>query len=148
MRNNRAVTLVALVITIIVLLILAGVSLAMLTGDSGILTNAEKAKKETTIANAQSAVQMAYMDIKTEVYAINAGVSDNEISYGKLQEIAEKYCYDAIDIWVDGGEVNGEIVTINVTITYEEDVLEPAIITYEKGGNPQVKLTGGERPTK
>ena len=41
MRNNKGVTLVALVITIIVLLILAGVSLAMLTGDSGILTNAD-----------------------------------------------------------------------------------------------------------
>ena len=44
MKNNKGVTLVALVITIIVLLILAGVALAMLTGDSGILTNAENAK--------------------------------------------------------------------------------------------------------
>ena len=36
--NNKGITLIALVITIIVLLILAGVSIAMLTGKNGILT--------------------------------------------------------------------------------------------------------------
>ncbi len=41
------ITLIALVITIIVLLILAGVSIAMLTGDHGILRQAEKAKEVT-----------------------------------------------------------------------------------------------------
>ena len=44
MRNQKGVTLIALVITIIVLLILAGVSIAMLTGDNGILTQAKSAK--------------------------------------------------------------------------------------------------------
>ena len=44
MRNQKGVTLIALVITIIVLLILAGVSIAMLTGDNGILTQANDAK--------------------------------------------------------------------------------------------------------
>ena len=34
-KNNRAITLIALVITIIVLLILAGVTIAMLTGENG-----------------------------------------------------------------------------------------------------------------
>ena len=47
-RNNTSgITLIALVITIIVLLILAGVSIAMLTGENGILTQAQKAKTET-----------------------------------------------------------------------------------------------------
>ena len=45
--NNRGITLIALVITIIVLLILAGVSISMLTGENGILTQANKAKKAT-----------------------------------------------------------------------------------------------------
>ena len=47
MREQKGITLIALVITIIVLLILAGVSIAMLTGDNGILTQAEKAETET-----------------------------------------------------------------------------------------------------
>ena len=46
-RNNKGITLIALVITIIVLLILAGVSIAMLTGDNGILTQAQNAKNRT-----------------------------------------------------------------------------------------------------
>ena len=45
--NQYGITLIALVITIIVLLILAGVSIAMLTGQNGILTQAQKAKTET-----------------------------------------------------------------------------------------------------
>ena len=51
-QRNRGITLIALVITIIVLLILAGVSIAMLTGENGILTQAQKAKTETENAQA------------------------------------------------------------------------------------------------
>ena len=49
-RKNRGITLIALVITIIVLLILAGVSIAMLTGNNGILTQAKLAKENTALA--------------------------------------------------------------------------------------------------
>ena len=50
-KEQKGITLVALVITIIVLLILAGVSLATLTGDNGILTQAARAKEETEAAS-------------------------------------------------------------------------------------------------
>ena len=50
MKKQRGITLIALVITIIVLLILAGVSIAMLTGNNGILSQAQKASEETKIA--------------------------------------------------------------------------------------------------
>ena len=50
MTNNKGITLIALVITIIVLLILAGVSIAMLTGQNGILTQASNSKDKTTAA--------------------------------------------------------------------------------------------------
>ena len=49
-EGEKGITLIALVITIIVLLILAGVSIAMLTGDNGILNQAQKAKNETEAA--------------------------------------------------------------------------------------------------
>ncbi len=51
-KNTEGITLIALVITIIVLLILAGVSIAMLTGQNGILTQAQRAKNETENAQA------------------------------------------------------------------------------------------------
>ncbi len=47
LKRNKGITLIALVITIIILLILASVSIAMLTGNNGILTQAQKAKNET-----------------------------------------------------------------------------------------------------
>jgi len=46
-ENRQGITLIALVITIVVLLILAGVSIAILTGQNGILTQAQNAKKAT-----------------------------------------------------------------------------------------------------
>ncbi len=46
MKNGKGITLIALVITIIVLLILVGVSIAMLTGEGGILGKANSAKTE------------------------------------------------------------------------------------------------------
>ena len=58
MRNQKGITLIALVITIIVLLILAGVSIAMLTGENGILTRANEAKEDTAVAEAVERINM------------------------------------------------------------------------------------------
>ena len=58
MKNNKGITLIALVITIIVLLILAGVSIAMLTGENGILTRANDSKIATTDAEVVEKVNM------------------------------------------------------------------------------------------
>ena len=52
-HKNSGITLIALVITIIVLLILAGVSIAMLTGENGVLTQAQNAKNRTAEAEAE-----------------------------------------------------------------------------------------------
>ncbi len=49
-KQENGITLIALVVTIIVLLILAGVSISMLTGQNGILTMALKAKADTEAA--------------------------------------------------------------------------------------------------
>ena len=57
-NQMRGITLIVLVITIIVLLILAGVSIATLTGENGILTRADNAKTETTKAEAREMIQL------------------------------------------------------------------------------------------
>ena len=44
MKNNKGITLIALIITIIVMLILAGVSINMVIGENGVITKAEEAK--------------------------------------------------------------------------------------------------------
>ena len=59
LRNQKGITLVALVITIIVLLILAGVTISMVLGQNGILNQANQAKAENQKANVEEQVQMA-----------------------------------------------------------------------------------------
>ena len=70
MRNQKGITLIALVITIIVLLILAGVSIAMLTGENGILNQATSAKYDTTKAEM---VERANMELNAAYSKILAG---------------------------------------------------------------------------
>ncbi len=63
--NNKGITLIALVITIIVLLILAGVTIATLTRQNGILTKASEASEKTETANEQEQVGLAYTAAKS-----------------------------------------------------------------------------------
>ena len=59
LRNKRGVTLLALVITIIVLLILAGITISAITGENGIIRNAGQAKEETEISEEKEIVEKA-----------------------------------------------------------------------------------------
>ena len=69
MRSQKGITLIALVITIIVLLILAGVSIAMLTGQNGILTRAGEAKDDTAKAEVVERINMELNAIYTDALA-------------------------------------------------------------------------------
>ena len=66
MKKQRGITLIALVITIIVLLILAGVSIATLTGKNGILTQASNAKEQSEIGEEKEAISIAWNGAMTE----------------------------------------------------------------------------------
>ena len=65
-KSTKGITLIALVVTIIILLILAGVSIAMLTGNNGVLTQGNRAKEETTVGHEKEAAQMAYAGAKAK----------------------------------------------------------------------------------
>lgn len=82
-KNDKGITLIALVITIIVLLILAGVSIATLTGDNGILTQAREAKEQTEKDAAKEKVEV---EVLTS-YRKN-GTLDNEKLKEKLESIS------------------------------------------------------------
>ena len=74
-KGKNGITLIALVITIIVLLILAGVTIATLTGDNGILTKAQNAKEK----NAQKTVE-EQINLAVQASRINEGlVIDKDI---------------------------------------------------------------------
>lgn len=67
LKKEKGITLIALVLTIIVLLILAGVSIAMLTGDNGILTQAQNAKEKTESATIEEQRSLAQIEAGTHI---------------------------------------------------------------------------------
>ena len=69
LKNAKAITLIALIVTIIVLLILAGVSIAALTGNNGVLNNASIASTKNAYEGAEEKVKIAYTAVRTEIMA-------------------------------------------------------------------------------
>ena len=59
LRKQRGITILALTITIIILLILAGITIAGLTGENGLIENAGQAKEETEISNEKEILERA-----------------------------------------------------------------------------------------
>ena len=74
LKRNKGITLIALVVTIIVLLILAGVSINMLTGQNGILNRASEAKNKTTDAQNKEELEFALSQMAME-YHLNGGAA-------------------------------------------------------------------------
>ena len=62
--KEKGITLIALIVTIIVLIILAGITIATLTREDGITNNANNAKEETEIANEKEIVDRATINDK------------------------------------------------------------------------------------
>ena len=65
-KKNKGITLIALVITIIVLLILAGVTIASLSGDNGILTRAAQSKEQTKKADVEEQIKLGLTEVLME----------------------------------------------------------------------------------
>ena len=89
-KSTKGITLIALVVTIIVLLILAGVSIAMLTGNNGILTQGNRAKEEQAHAAVKEGIMLLYNEYKTK-QEVNASKVQEEtkVASTELVKIAE-----------------------------------------------------------
>ena len=91
-KQEKGITLIALVVTIIVLLILAGISITMLTGQNGILNRAAEAKEKTGVAQEDESQKLKGYEDTINQYApgSNGGNSGGGTSGGgNLPETAE-----------------------------------------------------------
>lgn len=81
LKSKNGITLISLVVTIIILLILTGISISMLSGNNGILRQAGNAKKETDIAEEKELLQTAVLSaISKEKYGdMNKDKLDEEL---------------------------------------------------------------------
>ena len=109
LKEKSGITLIALVITIIVLLILAGVSIAMLTGDNGILTQAKEAKEANIAGTEKEQIQLAMQSLKMKKQADNVST---QVTPAELQE--QLLGDGAKNVTVEDGEND------NLVVNYED----------------------------
>ena len=146
LKNNRkGITLIALVITIIVLLILAGVTIATLTGNNGILSRANEAKTETEKATAEEKVEVAVLGS----YDNNGNISIEELNEnlknvtGLTSELPIEFLPTAVE--VDGYEItilgDGNVILGKADGNFDE---EKGVNTPKLGNNMELVVYNEE----
>ena len=120
-KRQNAITLIALVITIIVLLILAGVSIAMLTGENGILNQAQEAKEQTEFKSAEEKVKLAIMGARAD---------DGQMTVAELKT----------EVGYQGGSVTGDTFPVEVQ-------MDGHTFTVDANGTVTSNGSGGDQPS-
>ena len=117
-KEEGGITLIALVITIIVLLILAGVSIATLTGENGILTRANDAKEQTEKASVK---EQAQLDIANWIAEKLENGEDSTVNTPeKVQEILEAANQNNENKYYKGFTETGITTPSGYEVSYEE----------------------------
>ncbi len=134
-NKEKGITLIALIVTIVVLLILAGITIGTLTGDNGIIGNSKDAKEETEIANEKEILEQATIGAMGKN---KNGILEKDI----LQEELEK------DVGDGKTNVTEEKDTITVEFTDSKRFYD-----IDKDGNieqyiPYIDTTPGELATE
>ena len=127
MKTNKGITLIALVVTIVVLLILAGVSISMLTGENGIITQAQKSKIQTEIGKEKEYITLSVSAVKGD-----------KISKGDTSEITSSELQIEMNKYTDEATVTGRGT---LTVTYESgrsyEVEQDGSITQKEELTPE-----------
>ena len=126
MRNKRGITLIALVLTIIVLLVLVGIFLSLVLGDNGVLNKAQNATIETKNAEEKERVEMAVAAAK--IVGNGMLTTDNlnielQNAFNNKEEVVETeegWLYEASRVYKILNE--GTISIENLTDTNAEDI--------------------------
>ena len=117
MKNQKGITLVALVITIIVLLILAGVSISLVVGNNGVLTQASNSVVKNEDATALQEVQMAAADANAAYFSAWAADSTVFRSTYYDTSVFKNNCTGASSVKISIIETAADTGTVNVVYT-------------------------------
>ena len=133
LKSSKAITLIALVVTIVVLLILAGISIQMLKGDNGIIGKANEAKLESRAGDVEELVQLwkiknENIKTKNELEGKNDALVSKEEMLENLKK-EDKVFDNEID-------TKREIIIIGTReIPYGEEVDKSALIMLVNSGD-------------
>ncbi len=143
MKKNKGITLIALVITIIVLLILAGVSIATLTGQNGILSKATTAEEESKKAQYKEALQIIGNGLRDEKILENLTVEEYMERYKEAieEEISRKGTLEGARVVVK----NPTTLRVITKEGYVYEITEDEVrYIGEQGKNPPPNLQEGD----
>ena len=161
LKQSKGITLISLVVTIIVLIILAGISLYLVLGENGLIEKAKETKPIVDITSAQEKLELVKGPVQLEKYSVNL---DDYLE--ELDKVKEKYEVDDVErIDNDNAEIiiGGKYKFIatdekngNVKITYQGEVggleISPISGTYKyptTGTFEVIKnISGGELSVK
>lgn len=146
MKNNKGITLIALVVTIIVLLILAGVSIAMLTGQNGILNRSQEASIKNSVADAKDQIALKVAECITNWNAVKYGETSSTSLTGYDEDI-DTYISSALTSMKSNLEANDNVeitlptvtsgapaASAKITITSKKDNTVKTECTWTDGG--------------
>lgn len=139
--NNKGITLVALVITIIILLILAGISIQAIT-NTGLFANAKKAKEKSMEGQLKEEISLAIQSIQTEeIYKGNSVTL--ETLAGENGQLKNVLGDDLAEAEVAGEEINGEYKDYEFTIDSNLNVTINGTVSGPKITGSAVVQTSG-----
>lgn len=123
MKEDKGITLIALVITIIILLILAGITITFMLGDNGILNEATQAGKDYSEQAARERLEIALANLATDK-VINPDY--NETTFIDNNLIKENMQVEGNFVTVDGWkfEIDRTVPKIGESIEKEEIIPE------------------------
>ena len=127
--SNHAITLITLVITIIILLILAGVAINITIGENGLFTRAKYAKKQMEKASIIEQIQ-------TEIIEKQIENESQKIDSESLEKILEKYGEVQKD---QEGNITGVKINDNMNIKLEEILGENEVANSGNSGQEDKK---------
>ena len=148
-RNKRGITLIALIITVIVLLILAGVTMSFVVGDNGVVTQSQKAKIRTEEEEAKEEIEIEVVGCYDDDGNIDLGLLNESLK--KKGGVSFKKAGEESDfVELKEGEDENNIEELPVTVKYKNVEVE---ITGEYTGNntnepPKGKLASELVPTE
>lgn len=139
-REEKGITLIALVITIIILLILAGITIATLTGENGILIQTTKAKEETEIASEKEIVQLAYIKANMQYIA----EKDRDLESNMQEELNLLIGENKTRVIGDENELVVKFIESNryYKVDNKGNASEAEIIIDENPGNIKIGING------
>ena len=118
-RKNQGVTLIALAVTIIVMLIIAGATVSVLTGKNGIMKQSITAKEKNAIKQAEEIAQLEYSNLKMKKEIENA---DNEITIEEIVDKLKKEKYEIKQVFL--GDATGIKLSSNMILIKPNDTIE------------------------